>query len=97
MSCEDSTLLVVTLSSPLPSEEVGARGPATADLEPHLSTPIPDAGLLPGGFRAAGARIGGAERTIRCHRNRIGRGLAERLDHLMASGSQLIEHLVRET
>src|SRR6186713_1875319 len=44
--------------------------------------------LLPRGFRATGTRIGGAEQSVRCHRDRIGRGLAERLDHLVAAGAQ---------
>ena len=36
--------------------------------------------LLPA-LRAAGARIGGAEQAVGRHRDRLGRGLAERLDH----------------
>src|SRR6267143_6029750 len=53
--------------------------------------------LLPGRFGATGTRIGGAEQSIWRHRDRIGRGLAERLDHPMALGAQGGQRLLGKT
>src|SRR4051812_34296737 len=53
--------------------------------------------LLSGGFRATGTRIGGAEQSMRCHSDRIGRGLAELIDHLVPLGPQLRQGVIGKT
>src|ERR1700704_506146 len=53
--------------------------------------------LLPRRFRATGTRIGGAEQSIWRYRDRIGRGLAERLEHPMAPGAQGGQRLLGKT
>src|ERR1700681_3780398 len=53
--------------------------------------------LLPRRFGATGTRIGGAEQSIWRHRDRIGRGLAERLDHLVTLGAQRGQRLFAKT
>ena len=45
-------------------------------------------GLLSRRLRATGTRIGGAEQSVCGYRDRIGRGLAHRLDHAVAPGPQ---------
>src|SRR5436190_9930236 len=51
------------------------------------------AALLPLGPRAACSRVGRAKRTVGTNRNRIGRGLAERVDHLVTPVLELGQHL----
>src|ERR1700687_4826510 len=50
--------------------------------------PLVPLSLLPGGLRATGTRIGGAEQFVWRHGDRIGGGLTHRLDHDMAPGLQ---------
>src|SRR5258708_11204358 len=53
--------------------------------------------LLPGGLSATGTRIGGAEQSMIGHGDRIGRGVAERLNYLIPPGSQPGQYFFRET
>src|SRR5436190_7398528 len=52
------------------------------------------AALLPFRPRASRSRIGRAEGTVRRYRNRICRGLAERVDDLVAPVPQFVQHLL---
>src|SRR5205814_8688246 len=83
------------IASPMPR-----LPPETNSVLPLSDVMFPPCGrflaLLSRGLRTTGTRIGRAEQRIVSHGDRIGRGIAERLDHVMALGLQLRQHVVGE-
>src|SRR5882724_693947 len=87
------------IASPMPRlpPDTNSVLPLSDVMFPPSDVPAGCVDLLPGGFRATGTRIGGAEQSMIGHGDRIGRGVAERLNYFMPPGSQPGQYFFRET
>src|SRR4051812_31894166 len=61
------------------AEERASRASRSVGSSTDVAQPV----LLSCRFGATGTRVGGAKQSVWRHQDRIGRGLAERLDHLV--------------